>query len=46
MILISIHDLNFYCGRLGSVRSQNTRLIQILTDIKHKMLTRVLINYG
>jgi hypothetical protein len=41
-----MHDLDLYCGRIGNVRIQNARLIQILTDIKHEMLTRVLINYG
>jgi hypothetical protein len=46
MILISMYDLDLYCGRIGSVHSQNARLIQILTDINHEMLTRVLINYG
>jgi hypothetical protein len=46
MILISIYDLDLYYGRIRSVRSQNARLIQILTNIKYEMLTRVLINYG
>jgi hypothetical protein len=41
-----MYDFDLYYGRTGSVRSQNARLIQILIDIKHEMLTRVLINYG
>jgi hypothetical protein len=45
VILISIYDLDLYYGRIGNMRNQNARLIQILTDIKHEMLTRVLINY-
>jgi hypothetical protein len=45
MILISIHNLNLYYGKIRNVRSQNARLIQILIDTKHEMLTRVLINY-
>jgi hypothetical protein len=40
-----MHNLNLYYGRIRNVRSQIARLIQILTDIKHEMLTRVLINY-
>jgi hypothetical protein len=44
-ILISIPDFDLYYGKIGNVRSQNARLIQILTDIKHEILTRVLINY-
>jgi hypothetical protein len=41
-----MYGLDLYYGRIGSVRSQNARLIQISIDIKHEMLTRVLINYG
>jgi hypothetical protein len=45
MILISMHDLDLYYGRMRNVRNQNARLIQISINIKHEMLTRVLINY-
>jgi hypothetical protein len=41
-----MHDFNLYYGKIGSVRSQNARLIQISTNTKYEMLTRVLINYG
>jgi hypothetical protein len=41
-----MYDLDLYYGRIRNMRSQNARLIQILIDIKHEMLTRVLINYG
>jgi hypothetical protein len=40
-----MHNLDLYYGRIGSVRNQNARLIQILINTKHEMLPRVLINY-